>query len=208
MGSAKTDKGRAIRRPKVPPRQCITTGSDELDRLLGGGLTKGSTVLLRGAPGAGRLTAAAAIAAGVAAAGQRVRVCSEDVAGASRAMRKAAEASAIASIVPVARDWAALPGALRSDPPCLLVLDLLACDGYSHAAIFGARGLRDLCKEVGIVLIVLLPAGKWEHVLHEADVALVSAGAKGGVTVTSSKNRYAKLGSALLARPTAAAPSP
>jgi len=200
MRSDEADRGGDFKLPKAQPRECVTTGVEELDRLLGGGLTKGSTVVLSSDPGGGRLTVAAMIAAGAAAAGRRVRVCSENVEGATGALRRATAAALAEPIVPTLRNWPALLAELQSAPPDLLVLDLFACDGYSHAAIFGARGVRGLCARTGVALLVVLPEGHWAHVRGETDAALTSESADAGVTVKSSRNRYAQTGSALIPR--------
>lgn len=59
--------------------QRLATGIGELDRVLGGGLVRGSVVLLAGEPGAGKSTLALQAAAGLEATGARVLlVCGEE----------------------------------------------------------------------------------------------------------------------------------
>lgn len=65
----------------VDPEPCerITTGLGELDRVLGGGLVRGSVVLIAGEPGVGKSTLILQAAAGVEKLGHRVlMVCGEE----------------------------------------------------------------------------------------------------------------------------------
>lgn len=70
--------------------QRLATGLGELDRVLGGGVVRGSVVLLAGEPGAGKSTLALQAAAGLERAGARILlVCGEESVGqvAARARR-------------------------------------------------------------------------------------------------------------------------
>ena len=63
---------------KTAPLQRTTTGSEELDRVLGGGLVSGSYILLGGPPGIGKSTLLLQISEGLSHSGAVMYVCSEE----------------------------------------------------------------------------------------------------------------------------------
>ncbi len=127
--------GRARRRPHTgvelvtlasdiapPPR--LTTGLGELDRVLGGGLVRGSVVLLAGDPGIGKSTLMLQALAGLAAQGLRTVYLSgeESVEQVQLRARRLGLAEAAVELA-ATTEVEPLLAALRSKPPAVLAVD-------------------------------------------------------------------------------------
>lgn len=109
--------------PTVPPPR-ISSGSDEVDRVLGGGFVAGEVVLLAGEPGVGKSTLVLQVLAGVAAAGGRVLLTTGEESLAQVGLRAARLGLDGDSIAAAAEP--SLPGILGActlNRPDLLVVD-------------------------------------------------------------------------------------
>jgi len=104
--------------PRMP------SGEDELDRVLGGGLVPGSTVLLGGEPGVGKSTLALQLAARVAGSGRAVLYVTGEEAAEQLRLRadRLSEPSGDVGVLCETR-VEALAGAWRDTAPALVVVD-------------------------------------------------------------------------------------
>jgi DNA repair protein RadA/Sms len=118
----------------IPEDSCarLATGSDELDRVLGGGLTAGSTILLGGDPGVGKSTLLLQLLSSLAGRGERVLyVTAEESARQIRMRAQRVERGSEGSgkggganlLVLAATEWPAVREAVRAASPRVLVLD-------------------------------------------------------------------------------------
>ena len=163
-----TDAG-AQEAPRVP------IGIDELDRVLGGGLVRGSLVLLGGEPGIGKSTLLLQAAEKLGSSGSRVLyVCGEESPQqiGMRARRLGAT-SPLVSLLPEL-DIAAVEAAVRDSRPDVLVLDSIQTafdsdlDG-SPGSVGQVRActarLMRLAKDFGVITLIV------GHVTKEGAIA-------------------------------------
>ncbi|MEZ5825784.1 MAG: DNA repair protein RadA [Geminicoccaceae bacterium] len=138
-GSATAAKGKAARRKagslelvglqgSETPSPRLSTGIDELDRALGGGIVPGSAMLLGGDPGIGKSTLTLQAAAALAASGQRVVYISGEESIAQirlRAQRLGIEGSDAERLeLAVSSQVEEILAAIRTDGmPALLIID-------------------------------------------------------------------------------------
>ncbi len=109
-------------RTEPPPR--LVTGIGELDRVLGGGLVRGSVVLIGGDPGIGKSTLVLQALAGLAASGLRAVYVSgeESVAQIQLRARRLGLADAAVELA-AATEVEAVVDTLAADPPAVLAVD-------------------------------------------------------------------------------------
>ncbi len=102
----------------------IATGQRELDRVLGGGLVPGSTVLIGGDPGIGKSTIALQLAAGVASVERPVLyVAGEEAAAQIRLRAERLEVAADQIFVLGATDTGAIIAAVAKHRPAVVIVD-------------------------------------------------------------------------------------
>lgn len=191
------------------PVERWSTGMDELDRVLGGGLVRGSVVLLAGEPGVGKSTLLLQVAAGLERAGRKVLlVCGEESPEqvAARAGRlgeslttrltSGTEAGSVAALMPgfdvvlvdsvqTLRDAASggEPGSVSQVRSCAAALTARARARSTAVVMVG-----HICKDGSI-------AGP-RALEHVVDVVLTFEGDRGQVlrTVRGVKNRFGPSG--------------
>jgi DNA repair protein RadA/Sms len=158
-----------------PEERRISTGLTSVDRVLGGGLVRGSVVLVAGAPGIGKSTLLLQLASYLTAAGRSCLLASgEEARGqiAARAERLGLDGSALAYVP--GRELDDVIGAARAERPAVLIVDSIQTlrNSASDALAGGVaqvRGCADalvaLAKEEGIAVLLV------GHVTKEGDVA-------------------------------------
>ncbi|HET8970871.1 MAG TPA: DNA repair protein RadA [Candidatus Nanopelagicales bacterium] len=129
-----------------------TTGVDELDRVLGGGLVPGSVVLVAGEPGVGKSTLLLEVAARSAGPGHRSLYLTGEE-SAAQVRRRGERVGAVAAELYLAAetDLSAVLGQIEHVDPSLLVVDSVQTIG--SAEIEGAPGGVTQVKEVAAALI-------------------------------------------------------
>ena len=142
------------------------TGSDELDRVLGGGLVPGSIVLIGGAPGIGKSTLMTSALASVAGAGRRVVYVSGEESAAQVRLR-AERLGPDALSIPVLAETSLHPvlDALEAERPEVCVVDSVQTL-YSED-LTGAPGSVGQVREV---------AARLERFARERGCAVVLVG--------------------------------
>ncbi len=158
-----------------PEAERFSTSIDEFDRVLGGGLVKGSLVLLGGEPGIGKSTLLLQVAEALAVRGLRVLyVCGEESPQqiALRARRIGANAASLLLLPEV--DVIAVEGVVRESGPDLLVVDSIqtatdpdlsgAAGSVGQVRACTARLMR-LAKDEGIATVIV------GHVTKEGAIA-------------------------------------
>ncbi|MCP3979901.1 MAG: DNA repair protein RadA [bacterium] len=104
--------------------QRASTGIEELDRVLGGGLVAGAVILLGGEPGVGKSTLALQAAAAMAAAGRRVLyVSGEESAAQVRRRGERLDVTSAELLVAAETDVGAVVAGARELAPVLVVVD-------------------------------------------------------------------------------------
>jgi len=153
----------------------LATGWSEVDRVLGGGLVRGSVVLVGGEPGVGKSTLLLQVAGGLGGAGERVIVASAEESAQQVAMR--AERTGVASqkVDLVSDDDVDAIVALGEESsPSVLVVDSIQTVGVSEipSAPGGVAQVREsaarlirLAKTTGIVVVLV------GHVTKEGGLA-------------------------------------
>ncbi|MHA6796887.1 DNA repair protein RadA [Pseudonocardia bannensis] len=152
-----------------------TTGVDELDRVLGGGLVPGAVVLLAGEPGVGKSTLLLEVAAKAAAKGRRVLyVTGEESAGQVRLRAERTNAVHDELYLAAESDLGAIVGHLETLTPDLLVVD--SVQTMSTADADGAVGGVTQVRAVTVALTALakergLPVILVGHVTKDGSIA-------------------------------------
>ncbi len=195
--------------PEVPvggePR--LRTGVAEVDRVLGGGLVPGSTLLLGGEPGVGKSTLLLQLAAAVAGRGGSVLYATAEESAAQvagRARRLGASHGGVSLLAE--RDVDLVVGAAAGERPDVLVVDSIqtvgsdgvgAAGGVAQVRECTARLVR-LAKEQGVVVVLVghvtkdgAVAGP-KQVEHVVDAVLYLEGEtdRGLRVLRSLKNRF------------------
>lgn len=186
----------------------VPTGWPEVDRVLGGGLVKGSVVLLGGEPGVGKSTLLLQLAGGLAAQGEEVLVVSAEESVDQVAMRAERLGVASPGIGLVADDDVdAIISLASTAAPALLVVDSIQTVGVPEiaAAPGGVAQVREsaarlirLAKTTGSVLVLVGHVTKDgglagpKTLEHMVDVVLYLEGDtdRGLRVLRSSKNRF------------------
>lgn len=183
------------------------TGFSEVDRVLGGGIVRGSVVLLSGAPGIGKSTLLLKLAESFSQAGLRPLYVSGEETGGQVAAR-AARLGIHAEIDFAAEtDLGAILARVEESPPALLIIDSIQT--LSSRDLPGSPGsvqqvreaselLRTACKRLGVTTVLVGHVTKDGSIAgpkmleHMVDVVLTVEGdARSGLRiVSSSKNRY------------------
>jgi DNA repair protein RadA/Sms len=157
----------------APPR--LTTGIAELDRVLGGGLTTGSAILVGGDPGIGKSTLLLQAAALLARAGARVAYVSGEEA-VDQVRSRAARLGLADAPVMLAAETALEPiiDGVRRDKPDVVVLDSIqtlwtdqlgAAPGTVTQVRACAQELVRLAKKTGVIVILV------GHVTKDGQIA-------------------------------------
>jgi DNA repair protein RadA/Sms len=192
----------------IAAARAVPTGSDELDRVLGGGLVPGAVLLLAGEPGVGKSTLLLDTAAAWARQGRRALYLTGEESAAQVRLR----AERIGAVAPelflaAETDLGAVLGHLDEVQPTLLILD--SVQTISSADVDGAAGGVTQVKEVAASLIAAAKARDMATVLvghvtkdggvagprsleHLVDVVLHFEGDRQGPLrlVRAVKNRY------------------
>jgi DNA repair protein RadA/Sms len=164
-----------LREVRAPAAARLTTGIDELDRVLGGGLVPGSLVLLGGAPGIGKSTLTGMALGNLAGVGRRVLYVSGEESAAQvrlRAERLGDEALSVPALAETSLE--ALLATLEVERPEVCVVDSVQTLHTEEMA--GAPGsvgqvrevasrIMDLCKRLDCAVILV------GHVTKEGAVA-------------------------------------
>jgi DNA repair protein RadA/Sms len=184
-----------------------SAGIGEVDRVLGGGLVPGATILLGGEPGVGKSTLLLQIAAAAQADGVTLLASAEESAGqvALRAGRIGADASGVHLVAE--RDVDAVIAAAATLRPELLIVDSIqsvaasnvdgSAGGVAQVRECAARLIR-FAKESGVVLVMIGHVTKDgsiagpKHLEHMVDVVLYLEGEsdRGLRVLRGLKNRY------------------
>lgn len=186
----------------------IATGWSEVDRVLGGGLVRGSVVLLGGEPGVGKSTLLLQMAGGLATGGSQVVLASAEESAHQVAMRAGRTGVAAEGIDLVSDDDVDAIVALgREADPAVLIVDSIqtvgvpeiqsAPGGVAQVRESAARLIR-LAKTTGIVVVLVGHVTKEgglagpKTLEHMVDVVLYLEGDpdRGFRVLRSNKNRF------------------
>ena len=165
VGSAGGRPGRTLAGPVTKPAQpmteidvqatrAVTSGVGELDRVLGGGVVKGVSLLLAGEPGVGKSTLLLEVAARWAAAGRRtLYVTGEESAAQVRLRADRTGAVHPELFLAAETDLAAVLGQVEQVHPTLLVIDSVQTIGATE--VDGVPGGVTQVREVAGSLVQL-----------------------------------------------------
>jgi DNA repair protein RadA/Sms len=186
----------------------IATGWGEVDRVLGGGLVRGSVVLLGGEPGVGKSTLLLQMAGGLGAAGASVVVASAEESAHQVAMRAERTGVVSGGIDLVSDDDVDAIVALAGESePAVLIVDSIQTVGVTEipSAPGGVAQVREsaarlirLAKTTGIVVVLVGHVTKEGGLAgpkileHMVDVVLYLEGDpdRGFRVLRSNKNRF------------------
>jgi DNA repair protein RadA/Sms len=186
----------------------LATGWGEVDRVLGGGLVRGSAVLLGGEPGVGKSTLLLQMAGGLGAGGAPVLIASAEESASQVAMRAERTGVAAASIDLVSDDDVdAIVALAENARPDVLIVDSIQTVGVSEiaSAAGGVAQVREsaarlirLAKTTGTVVILVGHVTKEGGLAgpkileHMVDVVLYLEGDpdRGLRVLRSNKNRF------------------
>ncbi|MCL2423221.1 MAG: DNA repair protein RadA [Micrococcales bacterium] len=155
--------------------QPSTTGVDELDRVLGGGLVPGAVVLLAGEPGVGKSTLLLDVAARAARTGRTVLYVTGEESTAQVRLRAGRIRALDRSLLLAAEcDLAAVLGHVEACQPGLLVVD--SVQTVASSQVDGAPGGVSQVREVASALIAVaksraMPVVLVGHVTKDGSVA-------------------------------------
>jgi DNA repair protein RadA/Sms len=186
----------------------IRTGFPHIDRVLGGGLVRGSVVLLAGAPGIGKSTLLLQLVSRLSEAGHSCLIASgEEARGqiAARASRLGLAGDRL-SFVP-GRVLAEVVAAVQTERPAILVVDSIhtirdpgsdALPGGTAQVRTCADGLIELAKQQGVTVLLIGHVTKGGELAgprtleHAVDVVLTFEGdPRSGLRILSGgKNRF------------------
>ncbi len=155
--------------PRTPTR------IGELDRVLGGGLTRGSAVLIGGDPGIGKSTVLLQLAAGLAASGKTAMIVTGEESTAQVRMRAKRLGLQDAKVhLAYATGVGEILAALRREKPDLAVIDSIqtmfvedidSAPGTVTQVRQSAHELIALCKQIGTALVLV------GHVTKDGQIA-------------------------------------
>lgn len=186
----------------------LVTGWSEVDRVLGGGLVRGSVVLVGGEPGVGKSTLLLQLAGGLGYAGHRVIVASAEESAHQVALRAERVGVASESVELVAdADVDALVALAEQVSPSMLIVDSIqtvgvpeipsAPGGVAQVRESAARLIR-LAKTTGVVVVLVGHVTKEgglagpKTLEHMVDVVVYLEGDpdRGFRVLRSNKNRF------------------
>jgi len=186
----------------------VATGWNEVDRVLGGGLVRGSAVLLGGEPGVGKSTLLLQMAGGLGSAGLSVVIASAEESAHQVAMRAERTGVAAASIDLVSDDDVdAIVAVAQEEGPDVLIVDSIQTVGVTEipSAPGGVAQVREsaarlirLAKTTGTVVVLVGHVTKEGGLAgpkileHMVDVVLYMEGDpdRGLRVLRSNKNRF------------------
>lgn len=141
----------SLKDASLQPESRVDTGVSEFDRALGGGLVRGSVVLLSGDPGVGKSTLLLQVAAHVAKSGQSVLyICGEE---SQSQVRSRAERLGIADadiILTTVTDAVKLAAVIASSKPDLVIAD--SVQTLAHPEYPSSAGSIVQLRECGLIL--------------------------------------------------------
>src|SRR4051794_738867 len=147
-----TAPARPIGQVPIEDSHARTSGVDELDRVLGGGLVPGAAILLAGEPGVGKSTLLLEVAAQTAAQGTRVLYVTGEESAAQLRMRADRTGGIQDELYLAAEtDLGAVLGHVEAVKPTLLVID--SVQTISAGDVDGVPGGVTQVKEVSAALI-------------------------------------------------------
>lgn len=155
--------------------KAVSTGVDEFDRVLGGGLVPGAVVLMAGEPGVGKSTLLLEVAAKYANLGRTVLyITGEESTGQVRLRAERVGAMADTLMLASEMDLAAVLGHIEATNPALLIVD--SVQTIASAEVEGAAGGVAQVREVAGALIAAaksrdLPVLLVGHVTKDGTVA-------------------------------------
>lgn len=186
----------------------LPTGWSEVDRVLGGGLVRGSVVLLGGEPGVGKSTLLLQMAGGIGASGEPVLIASAEESAQQVAMRAQRTGVASDEVDLVSDDDVdAIVALAHESAPAVLVVDSIqtvgvpeipsAPGGVAQVRESAARLIR-LAKTTGVIVILVGHVTKEGGLAgpkileHMVDVVLYLEGDpdRGLRVLRSNKNRF------------------
>jgi DNA repair protein RadA/Sms len=186
----------------------LATGWGEVDRVLGGGLVRGSVVLLGGEPGVGKSTLLLQLAGGLGSQGEAVLIASAEESAHQIAMRAERTGVAAGAVELVSDDDVDAIVALAVETrPAVLIVDSIqtvgapeipsAAGGVAQVRESAARLIR-LAKTTGIVVVLVGHVTKEgglagpKMLEHMVDVVLYLEGDpdRGFRVLRSNKNRF------------------
>ena len=159
----------------VETARAQSTGVDELDRVLGGGIVPGAVVLLAGEPGVGKSTLLLDVAARAARTGRRVLyVTGEESAAQVRLRAGRIHALAPTLLLVSETDLATVLGHIEKEDPDLLVVD--SVQTIASAQVDGTAGGVSQVREVSAAVIQAakardMPVVLIGHVTKDGSVA-------------------------------------
>jgi DNA repair protein RadA/Sms len=164
-----------LRDVRAPAAARLTTGVDELDRVLGGGLVPGSLVLLGGSPGIGKSTLTGMALGNLAGAGRRVLYVSGEESAAQVRLRAERLGDAALSVPALAEtSLEAVLTTLQAERPDVCVIDsvqtlhtgeMTGAPGSVGQVREAASRIMDVCKRLDCAVILV------GHVTKEGAVA-------------------------------------
>lgn len=175
VAGAPAAPARPVTEVDLAAARATSTGIDELDRVLGGGLVAGAVVLLAGEPGVGKSTLLLEVAHRFAAAGRRVLyVTGEESVGQVRLRAERTGAVHGGLYLAAESDLAALLGHLDAVRPGLLVVD--SVQTMCSADVDGTPGGVSQVRAVTTTLVAAakergLPVVLVGHVTKDGSVA-------------------------------------
>ena len=146
-----TTAARPIAEVDVEAARAISTGVDELDRVLGGGIVPGAVVLMAGEPGVGKSTLLLDVAARFAERGRALYVTGEESAAQVRLRADRIGALRDELFLAAETDLAAVLGHVDAVKPDLLVVD--SVQTVASAEVDGSPGNVSQVREVAAALI-------------------------------------------------------
>lgn len=186
----------------------LATGWSEVDRVLGGGLVRGSAVLLGGEPGVGKSTLLLQMAGGLASLGASVVIASAEESAHQVAMRAERTGVTAEGVDLVSDDDVdAIVALAREAEPAVLIVDSIQTVGVSEipSAPGGVAQVREsaarlirLAKTTGVVVVLVGHVTKEGGLAgpkileHMVDVVLYLEGDpdRGFRVLRSNKNRF------------------
>lgn len=146
------------------PKERLTTGNGEIDRVLGGGFVRGSLVLLSGEPGVGKSTLVAQIAGQLAAKAAVLYISGEESAPqlADRFRRLGADAAGVRTLEPFPLET--LIASIEKEKPAVAVIDSVqtlssesveGTPGSPTLVRYAANALLELAKRSGVTILLI-----------------------------------------------------
>lgn len=205
-GMISDEKPHSLASVEVDPEYRFNTGISELDRVLGGGVMKGSSVLLGGEPGIGKSTMMLQVAASVGRTRKTLYVSGEETQ--SQVKLRADRLKLDGKVIEIYSNThlESLVSILKNEKPEIVIVDSLQTmssneiDGVPGAVSQireCATGLVEVTKQLGITLFLIAHVNKEGAIAgpklieHLVDTVLYFDQAGSGVRlIRAAKNRY------------------